>query len=144
MPDVANLSNTAVAAQVEEIIEGTIYKTPALGERVQVVIPDVSDQHTGEVFWVAQLTASGFIFPHAGDKAVIGRVGGIERVLLSWETSGDVDVPLAVGLLKGFVAHGEDEEADRPSGYPSVEWNGTVAPLNKIDNDTWVNPGYEP
>lgn len=40
---------------------------------------------------------------------------------------------------KGFVNHGANASASRPTGYASVEWYGSVAPLNATPSDTWVN-----
>jgi hypothetical protein len=42
--------------------------------------------------------------------------------------------------LKAIVNHGATASVPRPSGFTSVEWIGTVAPLNALSADTWVNP----
>lgn len=42
-------------------------------------------------------------------------------------------------LAKGVVIHGATASVVRPSGYLSIEWQGTVAPTNAIAGDTWVN-----
>lgn len=39
---------------------------------------------------------------------------------------------------KGFVNHGNDANVARPD-YVSVEWFGTVEPVNAIDGDTWID-----
>lgn len=39
---------------------------------------------------------------------------------------------------KGFVAHGADKTVARPSGFASIEWQGSVEPENAIDGDTWI------
>lgn len=39
---------------------------------------------------------------------------------------------------KGYVEHGADDTVARPTGYGSIEWIGSVEPLNAIDGDTWV------
>lgn len=41
--------------------------------------------------------------------------------------------------IKGVVVHGATAGTARPTGFPSIEWIGSVAPTNAIDNDTWVN-----
>ena len=45
--------------------------------------------------------------------------------------------------LKGFVVHGTNPNVPRPAEIGSVEWQGTVEPVNAIDNDTWINPPSE-
>lgn len=40
---------------------------------------------------------------------------------------------------KGVVRHGDDPMTQRPLGYASIEWIGSVEPVNAIDGDTWVN-----
>jgi hypothetical protein len=39
---------------------------------------------------------------------------------------------------KGYVRHGDVANVARPSGFASVEWVGSVKPLNAISTDTWV------
>lgn len=39
---------------------------------------------------------------------------------------------------KGVVLHGTNASAARPTGYLSIEWIGSVEPLNATNNDTWV------
>lgn len=48
---------------------------------------------------------------------------------------GAVDVDVA----KGFVNHGDDPDVARPPLYASVEWVGSVAPVNAQENDTWID-----
>jgi len=40
---------------------------------------------------------------------------------------------------KGHIVHGSNANLARPTGYASVEWIGTVAPVNAVANDTWVD-----
>jgi hypothetical protein len=40
---------------------------------------------------------------------------------------------------KGFVFHDATNSVARPTGYASVEWVGSVEPLNSVDNDTWLD-----
>ena len=40
---------------------------------------------------------------------------------------------------KGFVNHGSTAGTARPTGYASIEWQGTVAPTNAITGDTWID-----
>lgn len=40
---------------------------------------------------------------------------------------------------KGYVNHGATGSTARPSGYASVEWYGSVEPVNALDGDTWVD-----
>lgn len=44
-----------------------------------------------------------------------------------------------VATSKGYVNHGAVAGTVRPSGYPSVEWVGSVEPTNAIDGDTWID-----
>lgn len=39
---------------------------------------------------------------------------------------------------KGFVNHGANANTSRPD-YVSVEWFGSVEPINAIDGDTWID-----
>lgn len=39
---------------------------------------------------------------------------------------------------KGFVFHDDDPDVERPRGFASVEWVGSVEPANAEDFDTWV------
>jgi hypothetical protein len=43
-----------------------------------------------------------------------------------------------VPSVKGFVNHGSVATVPRPN-YASVEWVGTVEPVNAIDIDTWID-----
>lgn len=55
-------------------------------------------------------------------------------------TSGQL--PTTVGTkseTKAVVQHGATASTARPSGYGSVEWIGSVEPLNAIDGDTWID-----
>lgn len=47
---------------------------------------------------------------------------------------------LLLAYGKGFVNHGDVAETERPEGFASVEWFGSVEPDNWIDGDTWVQP----
>jgi hypothetical protein len=40
---------------------------------------------------------------------------------------------------KGYVSHGSTAGTARPSGFASVEWQGSVEPTNAINGDTWVD-----
>ncbi len=40
---------------------------------------------------------------------------------------------------KGFVAHGSNASVARPVGWDSIEWTGSVEPVNAINGDTWIN-----
>lgn len=42
---------------------------------------------------------------------------------------------------KGFVHHDANAGAARPVGFASVEWIGSVPPVNAISLDTWINTG---
>lgn len=51
-------------------------------------------------------------------------------------------LPTTVGTkseTKAVVIHGATASTARPSGYGSVEWIGSVEPLNAIDGDTWID-----
>ncbi len=51
-------------------------------------------------------------------------------------------LPTTVGTkseTKAVVQHGATASTARPSGYGSVEWIGSVEPLNAIDGDTWID-----
>lgn len=45
---------------------------------------------------------------------------------------------------KGSMVHGADANAERPEGYASVEWVGSVEPLNATDGDTWIPSPWTP
>lgn len=55
---------------------------------------------------------------------------GANNLILRELTSGPVD--------KGFVNHGTNANATRPMGFASVEWFGSVQPLNAVNGDTLV------
>lgn len=40
---------------------------------------------------------------------------------------------------KGYRNHGANANRARPTGFASVEWQGSVAPNNAIDGDTWLD-----
>lgn len=42
------------------------------------------------------------------------------------------------GTTKGYVYHGDNSGLQRPAGYGSIEWTGSVSPAAAIDGDTWV------
>jgi len=44
---------------------------------------------------------------------------------------------------KGFISHGSNPNLPRPVGFASVEWYGSVEPVNWIDGDTWIDPEIE-
>lgn len=45
------------------------------------------------------------------------------------------------GPAKGFIFHGADANAPRPDNFISVEWIGSVEPLNAIEGDTFKQAG---
>jgi hypothetical protein len=49
--------------------------------------------------------------------------------------AGITDKPTA---LRGFVFHDANAATARPTGYPSIEWLGSVEPNNMENGDTWV------
>lgn len=59
--------------------------------------------------------------------------------------SGDVPVfdgtSFEGGPAKGFIFHGADANAPRPDNFVSVEWIGSVQPLNAIEGDTFKQAG---
>lgn len=45
----------------------------------------------------------------------------------------------AVNRAKGFISHGSVAGTARPSGFASVEWQGTIEPINMAVGDTWID-----
>lgn len=76
--------------------------------------------------------ASAISFAPAGTIAAADVQAAIEEV--STETAAHTH-----SAAKGFVNHGSDANVVRPTGYASVEWIGSVEPINAIDGDTWRN-----
>lgn len=63
----------------------------------------------------------------------------------AWPPGVSLSVPSPPGVdatisanTKGFVFHGATATTARPTGYGSVEWMGSVEPVNSIDHDTWT------
>lgn len=45
----------------------------------------------------------------------------------------------AFDYIKGFINHGANASTARPDYFASVEWYGSVEPVNAIDGDTWID-----
>ena len=41
--------------------------------------------------------------------------------------------------VKGFVSHGATADTERPTGFTSVEWIGSIEPTNAVNGDTWID-----
>ena len=39
----------------------------------------------------------------------------------------------------GSINHGEDADTERPTGYNSITWIGTVEPTNATNDDIWID-----
>lgn len=52
-----------------------------------------------------------------------------------------IDVTVLKGYAKCVIVHGSNASQVRPGGFAwaSVEWIGSVAPLNALNNDTWID-----
>jgi hypothetical protein len=75
-----------------------------------------------------------------GDKGDTGATGAASIVPGPQGPAGAAGADATISPnTKGFVKHGSVAGTARPSGYGSVEWQGTVEPLNAINNDTWIN-----
>jgi len=115
---------------------GVVLDPPAaLGDPFTVQVPDFDDQH---VFQIRRWEYRGATLPAAGDEVLVIVDDESEPWVATWWPAGG---DTANEFAKGCVVHEEDPNVARPGGFASVEWIGTVEPVNAIDNDTWVNPG---
>lgn len=117
---------------------GVVVAAPAkLGDPFTVQVPDFDDLHVSQI---RRYEYRGATLPAAGDECLVVIDDNSEPWVVAWWPAAG-DEAGSTANAKGFVAHGEDSGVARPGGFPSVEWNGIVEPLNAIDTDTWVNPG---
>jgi hypothetical protein len=75
-------------------------------------------------------------------KATSGWCGvySARRRLTAWAAPGGMNGIPGGGLGdKGSAEHGTDANMARPTGFISIEWIGSVEPLNAIDGDTWID-----
>lgn len=108
---------------------------PGPGQPFTVTVPDF-DAEGGHVFQIRRWAARGATIPAAGDEVLVVVDDVAEPWVATWWPEGGE----AAGSVKGSVVHGTNPSLPRPGGFESVEWIGTVEPLNAADNDTWINP----
>lgn len=58
---------------------------------------------------------------------------------LSTDLAAKVAATTLAASGKGYVNHGSTAGTARPSGYASIEWEGSVAPTNATSADTWID-----
>lgn len=77
---------------------------------------------------------------HSNSVAVgKGSVTAAADQIMLGTSAHSVKIPGTLTDGKGYVNHGAVDTTPRPSGFVSIEWYGTVAPLNAITGDTWVD-----
>lgn len=120
------------AEQLPAAERGVVVTAPEQpGGEMLVQIPGFDLAHVTEVRrWMPR----GGELPVAGDHVLVVLADDGEAWAPAWwpaeeRTTHD----------KGFTFHGDDPGGDRPSGYASVEWVGSVEPANALDGDTWIN-----
>lgn len=65
--------------------------------------------------------------------------GGVRYAVIRKASAADYDTEwVDSAAYKGVVVHGAVNSIRRPDGFGSVEWIGSVQPLNASNNDTWV------
>lgn len=78
-----------------------------------------------------------------GPRGLTGMVGptGLTGLTGSPGVTGPQGVTGQVNKLEvmGAVVHDSTDDMDRPLGYTIVTWLGTVAPLNAVDDDLWID-----
>ena len=85
----------------------------------------------------AATQAQGVVNTHEAKTTDVHGVTSPDTVESTAGAQAKVDAILST--TKGSVVHGDNANADRPDGYVSVEWIGSVEPLKAANNDTWVN-----
>lgn len=78
-----------------------------------------------------------------GSSGTTGSSGTVIPVI-SYDAKGRItamsSTAVAIGSnTVGRVDHGAVNSVARPTGYYSIEWVGSVAPLNATDTDTWID-----
>lgn len=58
--------------------------------------------------------------------------------------SGALAVTVAgLAKSKGVAKHADTASFTRPTGFASIEWQGTVEPDNAVEGDTWIDTSTE-
>lgn len=91
--------------------------------------------------------ATGETIQAGTDNDQADAINKIERELGINPSGSEVDVTARFAVMdffralngKGWINHGSNANAIRPGGYASVEWFGSVAPVNAVDGDTWID-----
>lgn len=119
--------------------KGFVTTPPAsTADKLTVTVPGFSEQHFYEI---TRWHSRGATLPAVDDEVLVVFDDKGEPWVPAWWPAGG-DAPAGgTDDAKGFVHHDDDPNVARPGGFPSVEWNGIVDPVNAIDTDTWVNPG---
>lgn len=70
------------------------------------------------------------------DITVVGTING---TTVQQGGSGVALASTSTNNGKGIVVHGAVAGTARPTGFASIEWQGTVEPTNAINGDTWID-----
>lgn len=66
-----------------------------------------------------------------------------DQTTLVYDAGSSLWKPGQPNKTKGFVNHGADPNVARPTGYTSVEWYGSIEPVNALATDTWIDTDEE-
>lgn len=143
MPDLSTLVREHADSRnrPETAVEGVFARdVVAATDLARVIVPDFHRHQDFECPWMPRVTADGVFFPHEGENCLVVFAPGGDSFVAIWETDRTTpDASIGTGAYtKGFVRHGSDAAAPRPSGYASIEWLGSVEPDNAIDGDTLI------
>jgi len=119
-PTTGRAVGTAVASSM--VVSGSVTLT-GLTEDAAYTLVDTESPYTQTSFIVNQEAASLLL-------------NGVE-VATAESLSDAIDAAKAGAL--GVVIHGDVDDVARPEGYGSVQWIGSVAPLNSEDYDLWTD-----
>lgn len=76
--------------------------------------------------------------PASGTITFVDAPAAGDQIFVTYQTGGTGTGTVQTSG-KGYVLHGTNPNVARPTGYASVEWTGSVAPLYAIAGDTWVD-----
>lgn len=99
MPDLSELTPSAVDISAEQLVEAEIFDDAlSLGEAVRCVIPSQSLRHaTDPMAWMPWNDLSGVFFPKKGDRAVVAYQEEGAPIITFWApTATEPDEPVAV------------------------------------------------
>lgn len=120
---------------------GTLYEVAA---NESLLISHILLSNTDESAQVVQLYLNGDETEHRIVRLTIPALGSATFDGTGWkvyDSEGNLAssiTSLLVNSGKGHVNHGKDAAKERPSGFASIEWHGSVEPENAVENDTWI------